>query len=230
MRTFLKRTNRGLVLSAIILAILVIFVSVDYAKFNSQKDIIKDTLKDYIEVTLESNVQHSDDAAQTNAINEIIPKYWSENEGSVSFATTRRTLHNNLESAIKDKDMVFGATDVDYSILTATVRKAGPGIARISLEYKAHITAPNNTYVYTPADIEPMYYYNDSGDIYVDGDEGYDDYEDEDDEQNKVSDVECSFSYTAEAVVEMVYENGTWKISNWDGYIYNSTYSPVADE
>lgn len=48
-------TNRGIILSAICLVILVIYVSVDYITFSTQKDTIRQTTENYINDVLKTN-------------------------------------------------------------------------------------------------------------------------------------------------------------------------------
>ena len=58
MKKFLKKTNRGIILSAICLVILVIYVSVDFITFSTQKDTIRQTTENYINDALKTTIPY----------------------------------------------------------------------------------------------------------------------------------------------------------------------------
>ena len=47
MKKFMKKANRGLLLTAVVLTVMIIYVLADYISFQSEKETINDTVNQY---------------------------------------------------------------------------------------------------------------------------------------------------------------------------------------
>ena len=115
MKKFLKKTNRGIILSAICLVILVIYVSVDYITFSTQKDTIRQTTENYINDVLKTNSESVDLNKHRELITDILNNYWTDKHYSSS-GSTISGMKATLDSTLDADNSLFDIKDASGSV------------------------------------------------------------------------------------------------------------------
>lgn len=221
MKKFLKKANRGLLLSAICLSILTIYVTADYISFQSQKDTINQTINNYYSAIYDSNTsQLKGSKEHSEEIKKIINDYWCDSETSLDWATNQSEMMDNVSQIFDGKDVVYDISKVDFNIKQIKIKKSGPGYASVELSYSASITGKSGSYTLTPSSYRIL-----SEDMYEDEYMYDDEYSEEDENQEDDKEdtpKEGTLSYQADATIELHKENGEWKICAIQAY---DTYS-----
>lgn len=227
MKKFLKKANRGLLLSAIILVVLVIYIVSDYFSFQSQKDTINQTVNNYFTDIYNANLTKTGTLTEhCDEIKKIIRSYWSDAETFDSWTTRQSDMIDYAEYLITDKEAVLDISDVNFSISQMKVKKIGPGYASVTLSYSVSITGKSNSYAITPSYCRILSENEDSWDE----DEDMDDLKDstENNGTSKKEPVLGTLKYSVpEAVIELHKEDGTWKICSFDAYSNSSSFVPA---
>lgn len=206
MKIFLKRVNRGLLLSAICLIVLIIYISIDYITFSTKKDAIRQRATDYVTAVAASNVIAGDFNQHKDQISSVINEYWcDQNIDSTAFNAS------DLKSQLTDleDDNFFDILTASASIKSIKISKAGPNIALAQIKYTIDTTGKGNSILFAPASIVPLNY-NQSGYAEIDSTN-----------PDSYYDLSCS----CQASAYLIYDNGKWNISTWDSYITDSTYN-----
>lgn len=199
MKKFLKRANRGLLLGAVILAALVIYITIDYSRFNSEKDVIKKQVDDYIDSFFKL-LKNDDYEALSTLVNDnwtlkpVMSDYYFTDK--TDMLESAKTSLNNLSD--KNQKVNYDISDATYRITGCTVKKAGPNMASVVLKYTAAI----DNYSPSMELILPF------GICY-----GYDyDY------FNNEDSIKYTWNLESEYTLYMYREDGTWKFSQSSGY------------
>ena len=202
MKKFLKKTNRGIILSAICLVILVIYVSVDYITFSTQKDTIRQTTENYINDVLKTNSESVDLNKHRELITDILNNYWTDKHYSSS-GSTISGMKATLDSTLDADNSLFDIKDASGSVQSVKISKAGPKIASANIKYTVDIVGKETSTVFTPGTICTLSDYN-----------------------NDYYKVNC----TCEGTIYYTYESGKWKISTWDSYVTDSNCTKLDDK
>lgn len=221
MKKFLKKTNRGIILSAICLVILVIYVSVDYITFSTQKDTIRQTTENYINDVLKTNSESVDLNKHRELITDILNNYWTDKHYSSS-GSTISGMKATLDSTLDADNSLFDIKDASGSVQSIKISKAGPKIASANIKYTVDIVGKETSTVFTPGTICTLSDYN--NDYYDDGSE------DSQDSNNASTNDYYKVNCTCEGTIYYTYESGKWKISTWDSYVTDSNCTKLDDK
>ncbi len=205
MKKFLKRMNRGLLLGGAILVVLIIYIIVDYSNFSSERAVIKEQLEDYVDEFYELTVKND-----LNTLEDYINDTWT---GTVVTNYTYNmkkdeildSLSSFLPSSGKSDTTILSA---DSNISKISISKCGPNMAMAKLECSATITYKGAGNVPNPFDYMMQYSYSD--------------------ENN--SDIVYEMLLSGDATVYLKKEDGSWKISGSDGYMYPDYFSEAETE
>lgn len=229
MKKFMKKTNRGIILTAIVLSILSIYVSADYAAFQTQKDTIKQNVSDYMTKIYEANTNNSGtDKEKLDAILNLISTYWTDSSDSNTDGVTRSLMEKNASYMFDNPTpLVHDISQTSFNINSMSVSKSGPGYALVTIEYQVTAKGMDNSFLLTPSSLRLL---SDMYSVYVTysdfvsyedsnanaNNESSDDYEGEYklDLKNPKS---GTLQYNATASIELVREKDSWKICNISG-------------
>lgn len=223
MKKFLKKANRGLILSSVVLVILVTYIIADYVSFQSQKDTINQVINNYYDEIYKTNTD-SDGLSDShhNKVKDIINTYWCDADSSLQWATNKSTMMEFASDIFTDQETVYDISDVDFKIRKIKIKKIGPGYASVSLTYTANITGMSNSCVLTPSNYRILSDYED--DYYGYEDDASKNPEDASTEQPKKG----TLSYTADDVtIELHREDGVWKICAINAYESSSSFDYI---
>lgn len=210
MKKFLKKTNRGIVLSAICLVILVIYVSADYITFSTQKDTIRQTTDNYISDVLKTNSESVDLDKHQKLIKDTLDNYWT-NKNYLASGTTISGIKSALDSTTDSDDSLFDITDASGSIQSIKISKVGPKIACANIKYTVDIIGKKSSILFTPGAIGIL---NDYTNDYYDDDSDF--------SGNTSNSDYYKLNCNCEGTIYYTYVSGKWKISNWDSYVTDS--------
>lgn len=207
MKKFLKRANRGLLLGGIIIFVLVIYIIIDYTRFSSEKDVIKKQVENYID-SFFSFLENEDYEELSTLINNnwtlkpVMSDYYFTTK--MDMLEIAETSINNLSD--KNQKGYYDISDVTYRITSCSVKKAGPNMASVKLNY----TATLNNYspymeIMLPFGI--CYSYT------------YDDFFNED--------IKYISTFESEYTLYMYKEDGAWKFSQCSGFDSQSVIEEV---
>lgn len=218
MKKFLKKTNRGLLLSAIVLAVLVIYVIADYFSFQSQKDTINQVVINYYNEIYDGNIEVSGASAENyDKFKNIIEKYWTDAESSSEWSIKKSDMMNFYNNVSNNTDVVFDISDVNISISNIKVKKIGPGYASVTLSFSVSATGMSDSFFMTPSNCRKL---SEDEEYYYD----YEEYDVEPDENEEKPYLGTLKYNVTDAIVELHKEDGTWKICSIDAYSDYSTF------
>ncbi len=134
MKRFLKKANRGLILGAFALVLLVIYIVVDYSSFSSEQPQIKEAVENYIG-EFYKRLSEED----FSGISKLMNDTWTDEiVVEKSYYDDKEILSQFFEEVSNDeKDMKYG--DITYKVKSMSVSKAGPGLAKVLMVYEASI-------------------------------------------------------------------------------------------
>lgn len=198
MKKFLKRANRGLLLGGIILVALIIYIIIDYSRFSSEKDSIKNQIEGYMD-----NFFDYLEANDYDSLLKLVNENWTGKPVMSDFYFTDMTdMSSEISKAanlISNEDIKskYKVSDVSYRITSNSVKKAGPNMASVTLKYTITLNSPLSMDLILPFGI----YYG-----YI--------------SDNTSSSDTTLYSCTLEGeyTLYMYKENGTWKFSQNSGY------------
>lgn len=226
MKKFFKKANRGLLLSAIVLLVVIIYIVADYVSFNSQKSTIRDVVENYYKDIYSLNTLKGGKSDETcKKTKDVIDKYWSDADSSLSWATYKNQLMSDAVNMFDktDTSTVFDNSAAEYNIQELKISKSGPSYALITISYSASITGKSNSNAITVAGMRTLYDAEDEDDE-SSNDENINDNENSAD--NKVESKEGTLNYSSkDAYIELHKESGKWKICAIDAYDSTSDFS-----
>lgn len=221
MKKILKKANRGLLLSAVVLSILTIYVIADYVSFQSQKDTINQVIINYYDEICKTNVEPDAlSAAHHEKVKDIIQTYWSDADTSLNWSTTKSDMMNFATELFTGDDIVYDITDVDYKTQNIKIKKTGPGYASVTLKYTTSITGMSDSHILTPSNLRVM---SDSSEDY------YEDVETAIDTPESSENISQKgiLTYSANVTIELHKDNGEWKICAIDAYENSSSFNNI---
>lgn len=239
MKKFMKKANRGLLLTAVVLTVMIIYVLADYISFQSEKETINDTVNQYFTDIYQINTTADGDSENhKKEITNIIDSYWTYEKPSIDWCTTKSDMLNNVKYMFEDLKLeniwLYDVSEVDFNINGLKVQKAGPGYAKVTLNYTASITGKAGSYVITPSNYRSLdYTYSDQvyaiydyNDI-VENNLSTEKQEQLTQLQSKVGTLKYSVQ---EASIELHKEDGKWKICGFDAWEYESSFDVSGEE
>lgn len=145
MKKFLKKANRGLILGAVALILLVIYIIVDYSGFNEEKPKIKEAVENYIGEFYE---RLSDDDYE--GICKLVNEAWeSEPVLVTSYHDDKESLSQFFKSEKNEtQKALYG--DISHTIDKLTVSKSGPDMAKVTVNYTATIEYDSSGDIMSP--------------------------------------------------------------------------------
>lgn len=209
MKKFLKRANRGLLLGGAILIALIIYIVIDYSRFNSEKSTIKNQIESYMDSFFDC-LENCDYEALSKLVNDnwtgkaVMSDYYFTDIADMSYGI--KCIANLMSN--EDIKNNYKVSDVTYRITSNSVKKAGPNMASVNLKYT--ITLSNNPSMDLAL---PFGSY---------GSYGYDD-----DSLSGGNQYTCIFE--GEYTLYMYKEDGTWKFSQSNGYDQINSMSAVKE-
>lgn len=256
MRNFWKRANRGLILGGVLVLGTAAYVGIDYFRFSHGKETMEQVLKNYTAdlskaaITPESQAIYeyqktdAEKEAAYKALGDVIRTYWTDtHDSNADYHYQKSDLLMNMHDIAYSTELPGYVTGYTANISKVKFTKNGPGAASFSMNLDMVIDTYGPCYFPTLGSYEGSYYYNKTNGA---DDEKYTDlYTDEaislgtdsakDDEKENDDDLtyyEGALRTTASLTYygELLYEDGTWKISwldcDWDGGIYPIQTTP----
>ncbi len=216
MKKYMKHANRGLLLTAVVLVIMIIYIIVDYIQFATQKSAIQDVANRYIEAVFDANLENKVPETAKDNYAGIVDQYFTENYNK-TYYLNHSSLQSQIEQVIQPKSPV-AITEAECQIKSISVKKSGTGSSNVHIEYSGTFVGRGDSIVFSPGGIGVMSDYDDMfGGMY---------YEDADAENTVEKDYtkNYNFSYQGEANMSLKKENGTWKIASLETSYYNATF------
>lgn len=200
MKKFLKRANRGLLLGGVILMALIIYIVIDYSRFNSEKSAIKKQIEDYMD-SFFNHLESYDYEALLKLVND---SYTGKAVVSDSYFTDITDMSSKIKSisdslSTEDKKISHMISNVSYRITSNSVKKAGPNMALVKLKYVVTLNSSSSSELVLPF---PFGIYD--GITYYDS--------------PPVENEQFTYTFEADYTLYMYYEKGTWKFSQNSGY------------
>lgn len=239
MKQFMKKANRGLLLTAVILTVMIIYVLSDYISFQSEKKTINDTVNKYFTEIYQINTYAKGNSENhKQEIIDIIDSYWTYENPSIDWCTQKSDMLNNVkymfEELKSENTWLYDVSNVDFNINGLKIQKAGPGYAKVTLAYTASITGKAGSYAITPSNYRVL------DDTY--GDQVYDIYDysniadnnlskEKQEQLTQLQNKEGTLKYSVrEASIELHKEDGKWKICGFDAWEYESSFDNSSEE
>ncbi len=193
MKRFLKRVNRGIILGAFALIVLIIYLIVDYSNFSKEKSQIKTTLENYISGYYEL-MEKNDYDGLANHVNDT----WTSKK-VMNASTFWYDSMENILFVFEDVDNYPKMDDygqIEHSIKKITVKKSGPNMAYATIKYSAEVEFgaygepihPFGTYI--------SYWYD----------------------PEQIDENRYVFNIDYEAEVYLIKEDGQWRLSQSQGW------------
>lgn len=135
MRRFLKKANRGLLVGAFALILLVIYVIVDYSSFSNEKPKIKETLENYI-----TNFYAELSTNDYEGVKEIVIDSWTDEP-----VDTFGYYYDDKDGILSVIDEAKGYSNAgkysnnSVAIESISIKKSGPGMALAKVKFEAAI-------------------------------------------------------------------------------------------
>lgn len=222
MKKYMKHANRGLLLTAVVLVIMIIYITVDYIQFATQKSAIQDVANQYIEAVFETNLESKDPETAKDNYEGIINQYFTEN-GNTTYYLSKSSLLSDMEAMIQAESPV-AVTEAECQIKSISVKKSGTGSSNVHIEYSGTFVGRGDSIVLSPGGIGVMSDYDEMfGGMYNEGVAA-------EDTEKKDYTKKYSFSYQGEANMSLKKENGTWKIASLETNYYNSTFEEASGQ
>lgn len=231
LKTLWKKANRGVLLAIVLILVLCCYIVIDKLTFSNEKPEIDETMQTYLTTYLDALTVSEDfitaggtwDASsiakQRETLSEIIKTYWTDtfyqsNNGWYSQIDKGEFLET-LQSTYSDSLLNQGyITNIDNMISNVRITKNGPGAAIYTCTLKFTTTTQGTTdFVSVDGNTNTTnanYWYDDSTSTVP------------------VTETQTlTFEYDVQ--VELLRENGTWKISNltqqgWSTYSDNTAF------
>lgn len=226
MRNFWKRANRGLLLGGVLVIGVAGYVTIDYIRFMNSRDAIEQTLNDYFTGITQASVTPAEqqsfgykktEAQQEtyyNNLADVIRAYWTDTfDNSGSYAGCRKSpLLQMAHDVAYDTEYPGYITNYTINLSKLTLSKNGPN----AVLFQASASYALDTYGECPY-LNLCYYDT----VYYDSDS-----EDNDTEHTFYEGaLRTALDLTIHG--ELLYENGSWKISYmnlyWSGDEWSST-------
>lgn len=198
MKRFLKKANRGLLMGAFALFLLVIYVVVDYSGFNDEKPKVKEAVEDYLDKFYEKLSDND-----YKGICELVEDTWSDKTVAsevFGYFDDKKKLSLFLENYANEKHSEKYGNCL-YEIDSMSVTKAGPNIAKVNFIYKATVEYGSSGSYLSPFEPYNSVWYNE--------------------EEN---DAVYEYEITYEVKAYLVKEDGTWKLTQCNSWQADSMY------
>ena len=197
MKKFLKHANRGLLLGAFLIIALVIYIVIDYTRFSGEKDTIRSSIESYMD-SFFKNLENSD----YDSLSTLIDESWTGKAVMSDYFFYDKTdmeaeVGTVTDSMDKNSKAEYDVSDVTYRITGCSIKKAGPNIAYVSLNYSATL----NNY----PSMELILPFREFGSYGID-----------DTSEGSLTKYKCI--YDGEYTLYMYKDSGTWKFSQSNGY------------
>lgn len=229
MKKMLKKTNRGLLLSGIVLVVLVVYISYDYISFNSQKEKIRSMITNYYNEAYEINTSFTtfSDSEKKDAQN-LIEKYWCEGSNTLFEPTTKSIMLKNIDELFSKSSQNSSITDAKTSVKSMKIQKSGTGYASVTAAFSTSVSGLYYSLFLTPSSCNILSENDHSIDFY---DENYfgtnnieDDYSEAEMSQS-YKDKSVTLVYDFEVTIQVKKEADGWKILAIYGYVTDSNLS-----
>ncbi len=221
MKKKLKKMNRGLILGAILIIIVVIYVIVDYARFSSEKTIIKSNLEEYLEkfvnASIMEDLNYSKESDNYKNLSNIINTYWCDKKitnqnWNFTYPRMLQELNNRFSTSSTSKDNEYMdwsngyIFETSYNIKNMTIKKAGPNLAKVT-----------GTIIYDISSSDIGSFIFPFSDGYID----YYDYNYDGKQQSISKDKYIASKVENQFEVYMYREDGNWKIAESNGFAHS---------
>ncbi|MBR3646401.1 MAG: hypothetical protein IKN54_08275 [Lachnospiraceae bacterium] len=148
MKKYLKKTNRGIIATALVVFILTTYISSDYIRFMGQKDDIKNLVTNYLTESLDLNTSLKDFSEdEKKLITEHIDKYWGIDETSKEYYETKSYLIASVDKLFKIKPKNSLITDVKSAITKIKVKKSRPNYAIVTALVNFSVTGKDTSFI-----------------------------------------------------------------------------------
>lgn len=140
MKRFLRKMNRGLILAAVVLVGVVIFVTVDNARFKHSKPVIQKQVEEYLEEVKRVNLEPGEE--KVDQARKLLEQYWCDGSNGMDINYSRMAKEEGLSYLKRVKEQGGDRKQVlDYTDMVRSVKivKNGPGCAKAMVEYEASI-------------------------------------------------------------------------------------------
>lgn len=255
MRNFWKRANRGLILGGVLVLGTCTYVGIDYFRFSHGKDDMEQVLRSYtadlaqaaITPTSQAVYEYQKTDAEREAyyqtLGDVIRNYWTDTHDSDAnyyyFKSDMLMSMHTIAYETNLLEMPGYITGYTTNISQIKLTKNGPGAAKFSMNADMVVDTYGSCWFPTLSSYENSYYdpkENEDDDGYTSVTE--DDitlWVNSDDEKEETDDeltyYEGSLRTTGSLTYygELIYEDGTWKISWMDCYWSDGLY-PIHTE
>ncbi len=209
MKKFFKRVNRGLLLGGIILIALIIYIVIDYSRFNSEKSAIKKQIEDYMDGFFK-HLESGDYEALLKLVND---SYTGKAVVSDNYFTDITDMTSEIKNRIEklsaeNNKYDYKISDVSYRITSNSVKKAGPGMAFVKLKYSVSLNGYSSMDIIFPFGIMGGITFDSSPDAKTE---------------------QFTYSFEGEYTLYMYKEKGTWKFSQNSGYDWIKNMTSVKE-
>lgn len=134
MKRFLKRANRGLILGAFAIVVLVIYIVVDYSNFNSEKPKIKEDVENYI-----GDFYNCLEKNDLEALKKHVKDSWTgEPVMQTSYYEDKNSMLTLFDQAeAQNPSSKYG--EITYTMDEMSIKKSGPNMAYVTVKFTASI-------------------------------------------------------------------------------------------
>ena len=200
-----RRWNRGLLLGAALIVGIIIFQSVDQARFQQSVPAISSRIKNYMTNCVAALTNAKDNSEAQNAFLENVNQFWSNNTRSRNYyASSRSDFYSYLSGSAESEEYGLSAAiplALNLNITGCRIQKNGPGACTALVTYEQDAWLDQyGTY------LSPFYM-----------DYAYDTQSDTGDDATpaSVSSGEDAIRITSQqqVLLQLYEENGDWKIA-----------------
>lgn len=143
MKKFLKTVNRGVILAILVMICTAVYVSVENARFRSEKSEIEQTARQYLEEVREINLAAPGDREKMTR--ELLEKNWISTEQNGYYGFDKRDMVWYLEYQAENSKSEPEITDYTALVKDLTVSQNGPGGAKVEADYSASLEMSEET-------------------------------------------------------------------------------------
>ncbi len=226
MKTFWKKANRGLLLGALLLVVLLTVIVVTEVSFRAQVPEIRATVQAYLKdltalnlspegVSLGTSLTQAQSNAKKNELEQLLLTYWDgESAPAGEFYMDLDDVRTAFEETLsRPAHAVFQKAEISVPENAVSVKSAGPGYAEVTVSLRS-LSAT----------------FTGDGDAFFWGSEYYAPTLTRDELLQSYGDGAYQGTYSMDLILEMHRVDGEWRITGCYGSVWLENKIPVGGE
>lgn len=175
MKHWLKKINRGLVLTAVLVVGLIIYIVSDIHNFKSEKPQVEQTINEFVQVLSEQNItpeeyrekgkkySGEDSKKRIDNFSEFIDKYWvaADSEGYNDWAVYKSDIKGAMKELTEDVNSGY-VTEFSAEVRNCKISKDGPNAALAECTVKLVFTGSQDCAIIGTDGIDRDYVWNET--------------------------------------------------------------------